>query len=86
MDVSLKFSFLMSGAMSAPRTWTGETLGRQSGAHELNHLAMGWPQDLSNFNALFHYYNFKLCITQKNITLMKLNNEQKLKIDHRRTK
>ena len=32
---------LMSGAMSAPRIWTGETLGRQSGARELNYSATG---------------------------------------------
>ena len=32
---------LMSGAMSTPRTRTGETLGCQSRARELNHSAMG---------------------------------------------
>ena len=32
---------LMSGAMSPPRIRTGETLGCRSGAHELNHSAMG---------------------------------------------
>ena len=32
---------LMSGAMSAPRIRTGETLGRQSGARELNYSATG---------------------------------------------
>ena len=32
---------LMSGAMSSPRIQTGETLGRRSGAHELNHSATG---------------------------------------------
>ena len=32
---------LMSGAMSAPRIRTGETLGRCSGACKLNHWAMG---------------------------------------------
>ena len=32
---------LMNGAMSAPRIGTGETLGCQSGACELNHSAMG---------------------------------------------
>ena len=38
---------LISGAMSAPRIQTGETLGRQSGACELNHLAMGLAPILS---------------------------------------
>ena len=32
---------LMGGARSAPRIRTGETLGRQSGAHKFNHLATG---------------------------------------------
>ena len=32
---------LMSGAMSAPRIRTSETLGHRSGARELNHSAMG---------------------------------------------
>ena len=32
---------LTSGAMSAPRIRTGETLGRRSGARELNHSATG---------------------------------------------
>ena len=31
----------MSGAMSVPRIRTGETLGRRSGARELNHSATG---------------------------------------------
>ena len=32
---------LTSGAMPAPRIWTGETLGRRSGAYVLNHSATG---------------------------------------------
>ena len=32
---------LMNGAMSAPRIRTGQTLGRQSRARELNHSATG---------------------------------------------
>ena len=36
---------LMSGAMSIPRIRTGETLGRRSGAHELNHSAAGLTPD-----------------------------------------
>ena len=32
---------LMSGAMSAPRIRTGETLGRGGGSRELNHSATG---------------------------------------------
>ena len=32
---------LTSGAMSAPRIRTGETLGRRNGAFELNYLATG---------------------------------------------
>ena len=32
---------LTSSAMSMPRIRTGETLGRQIGAHKLNHMAMG---------------------------------------------
>ena len=32
---------LMSGVMAAPRIQTCETLGRQSGARELNHSATG---------------------------------------------
>ena len=31
----------MSGAMCAPRIWTGETLGCRSKVHKLNHSAMG---------------------------------------------
>ena len=33
----------MSSATSIHRTRTGKALGRRSGAHELNHLAIGWP-------------------------------------------
>ena len=40
---------LMSGAVSTPRFWTNETLGRQRGAHELNHSAMG-PAPISLFS------------------------------------
>ena len=32
---------LMSSAMSTPRIWTSEILGRQSGVHKLNHSATG---------------------------------------------
>ena len=38
----------MSDARSAPRIQTGETLGRQSGVHNLNHSAMG-PAPRYNF-------------------------------------
>ena len=40
---------LMSGAMSAPRIQTSETLGCQSGARELNHSATGPAPQMSNF-------------------------------------
>ena len=40
---------LMSGAMSAPRIWTGETLGCRSGVCEPNHSAMGPAPGKLNF-------------------------------------
>ena len=40
---------LMSGAMSTPKIWTGETLGRHSGAWELNHSATRPAPDFSGF-------------------------------------
>ena len=41
---------LMSGAMSMPRIQTSETVGRQSGAHEFNHLASGPAPGVASFN------------------------------------
>ena len=40
---------LMSGAMSAPRIWTSETLGRQNREWELNHSATGPAQHKTIF-------------------------------------
>ena len=45
---------LMSGAMSPPRTRTGETLGRWSRAHELNHSAMGPAPCFGSFDCPWH--------------------------------
>ena len=50
---------LMSGAMSAPRIRTGETLGRQSGAHELNHSAMG-PAPRGSFSKVMKAVKLQL--------------------------
>ena len=40
---------LISGAMSVPTIWTGETPGRWSSSRELNHLATGPAPKISLF-------------------------------------
>ena len=66
---------LMSGAMSAPRIWTGETLGPRSGGHELNHWATelapanfltGWKSWIPRNWEFQRLYPMKQIITKKN--------------------
>ena len=57
----------MSGAMSAPRIWTGETLGHQSRAHELNHSATG-PAPYQILKGVYDPKRVKSCCFQRQVT------------------